>query len=293
MRVAVTGLSGWVGHAFSIAAQQRGWTLVPIVRRPTPGGILWDARTHFAQPEDLEGLDAVVHLAGESIFGLWTRSKRQRIRDSRIESTTLLAQALAACRRPPATLVSVSAVGYYGDTGDEWVESTHPAGRNFLANVCREWEAACQPAVEAGIRVTHPRFGVIMDPDGGALQPLIGLTKWGLGAVLGDGKQWISWISRADVAEALCWALEKPAVTGAWNCVSPEPIRQGEFARALAKALHRPCWLRLPASMLRMVMDGLAEDLLLCSCRARADDRLVRDLPWASREIRSVLNVLA
>jgi uncharacterized protein (TIGR01777 family) len=291
MRVGVTGLSGWVGHAFSIAARQRGWTLVPIVRRPTPGGILWDARTHFAQPEDLEGLDAVVHLAGESIFGLWTSQKRQRIRDSRVDSTALLARALAACRRPPATLVSVSAVGYYGNTGDDWVDASHQPGHTFLAGVCRDWEAAAEPAREAGIRVTHPRFGVIMDSDGGVLQPLIALTRWGLGAVLGDGEQWISWISRADVAEALCWSIETPSLTGAWNCVSPEPVRQGELARALAKTLHRPCWLKLPASILRMVADGLAEDLLLCSCRARPDDRLLRELPWSFRQIHPLLRM--
>ncbi|MFZ4099916.1 MAG: TIGR01777 family oxidoreductase [Chlamydiia bacterium] len=285
----MTGASGWIGRAFQVAAYQRGWTVTPIVRSPIPGAILWDAKTQFAAPEELEGFDAILHLAGESIFGIWTPGKRQRIFDSRVQSTDLLSRALAACRKPPSVLISASAVGYYGDTGEERVNAEHTSGRTFLAHVCQAWEAAAEPAAQAGIRVCHPRFGTVLGFDGGALQTMTGLARCGLGAVLGSGEQWWAWISIEDLVEALCWAIETASVRGSWNLVSPEPKRQADFAKELAAALHRPCVWRIPGRVIRLAADGLADSLLLCSCRAEPDPMLLRGFKWKFPTLEKVL----
>jgi uncharacterized protein (TIGR01777 family) len=292
VRIALTGASGFLGSAVQEQARRRGWQILPIVRRPAPGAILWDAKTAFADPSQLEGLDAVIHLAGESIFGVWTAAKKQRILRSRVDSTHLLASSLAACRRPPPTLISVSAVGYYGDSGPDWVEPSHAPGTTFLASVCQQWEQAARPAREAGLRVTHPRLGTILDPHGGALAAMLPLYRFGLGAVMGSGHQWISWIGLQDAAEALLWAAQSPQATGAWNLVSPEPVTQKTFADSLAGALHRPRWLRLPAAVLQCMAPGLADNLLLPSCKACPYAPLETAIPWNAKKLIKIFSMV-
>ena len=289
MRIAVTGASGWIGTAFQAAARQRGWTVIPITRKPAPGAILWDAETCFAATDALEGMDAVLHLAGESVFGFWTPAKQQKIRDSRVQSTALLARTLAACRKPPPVFVGVSAVGYYGNTEEEWIDAGHSPGETFFARVCRDWEAAAEPARQTGIRVTHPRFGIVLDVDGGALQTMARMTKWGLGAVFGTGEQWWSWVSKTDAVEALCWTIETPSVNGSWNLVSPQPMRQADFARELAASMRRSHLWRIPGPVIRLAADGLADSLLLCGCRAEPDPMLLREVKWQLPALEKVL----
>jgi uncharacterized protein (TIGR01777 family) len=292
MRLGLTGASGFLGRAVQAHAQALGWQVVPIVRRPQPGAILWDAKCAFAHPAELEGLDSVIHLAGESIFALWTRSKRQAILESRVRSTQLLASSLAQCALPPKSLVSISAVGYYAEGGDRWIEPDDAPGSTFLSQVCIEWERAADPAQSAGIRVTHPRLGIILDPSGGALKAMLPSFRWGLGAVLGSGQQWISWVGLHDAAAALCWAAQASQATGSWNLVSPEPIRQIEFARQLAQTLHRPLWLHLPAPLLRLLGGELAQDLLLTSCRAAPFAPLLEGIPLQTKNICKIFSMI-
>jgi uncharacterized protein (TIGR01777 family) len=292
VRIALSGASGFLGTAVQQQAQQRGWTVVPIVRRPTPGAILWDAKTAFADPKQLEGFDAVIHLAGETIFGLWSEEKKQRILRSRVDSTALLAETLSRCHSPPQAFVSVSAVGYYGDCGSAWVSPTHPPGSTFLASVCQQWEQAAAPAAQAGIRVCHPRLGMILDPAGGALAAMLPIFKLGFGAVLGSGDQWMSWVGRCDAAEALLWAAHHPAGQGSWNLVSPHPVHQRDFADSLAAALHRPRWLRLPAPLLRSIAPGISEELMLASCKACPYAPLEEQIPWHTKKLSKIFNML-
>ncbi|HLB52984.1 MAG TPA: TIGR01777 family oxidoreductase [Chlamydiales bacterium] len=292
MRLAISGASGFLGQAVQREAKRRGWEVVPIVRRPMPGAILWDAKSRFANIEDLETVDAVIHLAGESVFGFWTEKKRKTMVESRILSTKLLAKSLATCKHPPKVLVSISAVGYYGDTGEKWAVPSLPPGNTFLGHLCKQWEMAASSAEEVGIRVTHPRLGLVMDPSGGVLHAMTQAFRWGVGAIFGSGEQWISWIGREDAAIALCLAVSDERVQGAWNLVSPEPIRQRVFAKLLADALHRPLWLRIPTCILSQLGGEFARDLLLASCRAEPALFLKQDFPWKTKTIQEFIDFI-
>lgn len=271
MRVLITGASGLIGRALAARLAQDGDLPVP-VRRGTgaPGSGTWDPAAGRLDATLLPGAGAVVNLAGESIAGgLWTRARRRRIRDSRAQGTAALAQALAGTRQGPRTLVSVSAVGYYGHRAEEILTETSPPGTGFLSDVAVAWEAAAAPAREAGVRVVHPRIGVVLDPGGGMLRTVLPLFRAGLGGRLGDGRQWMSWIALADVVEILVAAVRNTALAGPLNAVAPGPVRNAEFTAALARALRRPAILHPPAFALRRLMGAMAEDLLLSSQRCR------------------------
>ena len=248
MDIAITGASGFIGTALARSLQANGHRVLPVVRRD--GGadtVRWDPAAGTIDAGALDGLDAVVHLAGEGIAsGPWTAAQRTRIAASRQAGTELLAGALAGLQRPPATLLSGSAIGYYGDRGDELLPETASPGEDFLAEVCIAWERATAPAEAAGIRVAHLRTGIVLDPSGGALAKQLPLFKLGLGGRAGRGTQWMSWITLADEVRAIRFALEHDELRGPVNLAAPAPVTNAAFTDALGTALHRPTFLTIP-----------------------------------------------
>ena len=269
MIVAVTGASGLLGSALLPALRAAGWTPRALVRRAAgPGEVQWDPAGGTIELAGLEGVDAVVHLAGESIAaGRWTPAAKQRIRDSRLQGTRLLAESLAKLAHRPRVLVSASAIGIYGDRGDEALDESAGLGTDFLATLGREWEAATQPASDAGIRVVQLRLGIILAREGGALGRMLTPFRLGVGGPLGSGRQWMSWIAIDDAVAAVIEALRNDAARGPVNAVSPEPVRNAEFSAQLGKAVHRPAVLPAPAFALRALFGEMADIALLASQR--------------------------
>ena len=266
--VAVTGASGLIGTALTAALEERGDRVIPVGRRPPVGGVAWDPVARRIDEAALEGVDAVIHLAGESIDGRWTSSKKRRILDSRVEGTEVLVGALSNLDRPPAVVVSASAVGFYGDRGDEELTEESEPGTGFLAEVCERWEAAAVPIASPDTRLVLARTGIVCTPDGGALGRMLALTRLGLAGRLGNGRQWWSWITLEDEVRALLHLLDTP-VAGPVNLVAPGTCRNAEFVRTLARALRRPAVLPAPALALRVVLGEMANGLLLASARVR------------------------
>lgn len=271
MRVLVSGASGWIGTPWCRSLANEGHEVVALVRRPARGAneVSWDPAAGRLDPGALEGFDAVVHLAGAGIADArWTAARREEIVASRVRSTDLLARALATLRTRPRVLVSMSATGWYGDRGDEALSESSGPGTGFLAGVARAWEAAAAPAAAAGIRVAHPRLGLVLEATGGALGAMLPIARLGLAGPLGSGRQWWSWVTRADVLRALRFALEHDALAGPFNVVAPDPRRNADFTHALGRALHRPAVLPAPAFALRLAMGrDFADELLLASAR--------------------------
>jgi uncharacterized protein (TIGR01777 family) len=274
MRVGITGASGLVGHELSAFLQTGGHEVVPFVRGGAQGsgrGIAWDPAAGTIDAPALEGLDAVVHLAGESIFGRWTPAKMARILDSRRAGTQLLCEALAACERKPRVLISASAIGTYGDTGDAWVDESSPLGddRSFLVEVCRAWEAATEPARAAGIRVVNLRLGVVSSARGGVLDKLRLPASLGLGGPIGNGRQFMSWIDSDDLLGVVLHAIRCERLEGPVNAVAPEPVSQRAFAKTLGKLLRRPAFLPLPAFAISALFGRMGREVLLEGQRVR------------------------
>jgi hypothetical protein len=270
MRVLISGASGLLGTALARALQHDGHDSFALVRRtPRDGEVQWDPRRPL-EPAKLAGCDAVVHLAGKNIAGVWTAHFKQEVLESRAVGTRTLATAAAESFRrtgQPRVFVSASGVGYYGSRGDEVLTEESAAGSGFLAEVCEQWEAATAPAREAGMRVVNMRIGVVLARDGGALKPMLTPFKFGLGGRIGSGRQWWSWIELDDVIGAMMVALQGN-LQGAVNVVSPSPVRSGDFVKSLGKALHRPTIFPLPEFVIRSVMGEMGEELLLTSARA-------------------------
>jgi uncharacterized protein len=269
MRILVTGASGLVGRALCSFLSTGGHEVVPLERGDATGaGPRWDPAKGAIDAGRLEGFDAVVHLAGESIAGgRWSASKKAAIRDSRIDGTRLLVGALTGLARPPRVLVTASAVGYYGSAADASLDESSPKGDGFLADVAADWEAASEPFAAAGGRVVHVRLGMVLDPRGGALGQMLLPARLGAGGPLGSGKQWWSWIALEDAVEVFHRALTDTELSGAYNAVAPEPVRQAEFARVLGRVLNRPAFLPAPAFALRLALGEMADALLLASQR--------------------------
>jgi uncharacterized protein (TIGR01777 family) len=271
LRVAVTGASGLLGSALGPFLTTGGHQVIPVSRRPkSAAAIHWDPPSGVTDASSFEGLDAVVHLAGENVGARWTRERKRRIRDSRIAGTRLLSEALARLKRPPSVLVAASAMGIYGDRGDEILtEADVPAGPppDFLVDVGREWEAATAPAREAGIRVVNLRFGLVLTPSGGALGRMLPAFRLGVGGPLGNGRQWVSWISIDDAIGVMHHALLTPGLSGPVNAVAPEPVTSRDFAATLGRVLGRPARLPAPATALRLLFGEMADTALLGSQR--------------------------
>jgi len=269
--VLLSGASGMVGGALRQALIAQGVPVRQLVRGPTraAGQIAWNPATVPAVRDaaKLEGCAAAIHLSGASVAGRrWTESYRREMTASRVDTTHALSETLAGLKRKPQVLVVASAVGIYGDRGDELLDESSQPGAGFLAELCRSWEAAAVPAVEAGIRVVHARLGVVLGR-GGALAKMLPAFRLGLGGPLGNGRQWMSWVSLEDAIAALLFALATPALTGAINVTSPEPLTNAAFTRALGKALHRPALLPAPALALRLAFGQMADETLLASQR--------------------------
>jgi uncharacterized protein (TIGR01777 family) len=272
LSVVVSGASGLVGSSLLPFLTTGGHRVVPMVRstraRGDASGVRWDPAAKVIDRAGLERVDAVVHLAGESIAGgRWTTEKKARIRGSRVDGTRLLCETLAALDAPPRTLVCASAIGFYGDRGGTPLDESSPRGKGFLADVCGEWEAAAAPARAAGIRVVHLRFGVVLTPAGGALQRMLLPFRLGAGGVVGSGEQYMSWIAIDDAVGAIHHALVTPALEGPVNAVAPAAVTNREFTRALGRVLRRPTIVPMPAVIARLAFGEMADELLLASTR--------------------------
>ena len=273
MRVIITGATGLIGSALVRSLLADGHTVTRLVRggrkgSPSPGvaDVEWDPERGSVDAAALEGHDAAVHLAGEPVAeGRWTDEKKRRIRESRAQGTRLVAETLARLGRKPAVLVSASATGYYGDRGSELLTEESASGDDFLSEVCREWEAAARPAAEAGVRVVHPRIGVVLDADGGALPKMLTPFKLGVGGRLGDGHQYMSWITLPDVVGVIRRALDDEQMSGTVNAVSPQPVTNEEFTKTLGRVLGRPTIFPVPEFAARLAFGEVADALLLSS----------------------------
>jgi uncharacterized protein (TIGR01777 family) len=268
VNVLISGATGLIGTSLTRELEAGGHRVRRLTRSPrSAGDVGWDPEAGRVDGS-LEGTDTVVHLAGESIAeGRWTPEKKRRILESRQRGTRLLAETVAALPAPPSVMVSASAVGYYGDRGNELLTEESRPGSGFLAEVCREWEAAADPAREAGIRVVHPRIGIVLTPKGGALGTTLPIFKLGAGGKIGSGRQYWSWISLDDVVGAFVHALTNERVSGPVNVGSPNPLTNAEYTRVLGRVLNRPTLFAVPAPAARAALGGMAEELLLASQR--------------------------
>lgn len=256
MRVAVTGASGFLGESLVRRLTELGHVVLSVGRpkRSGPGpDVIWEPARGIIDARALEGVDAAVHLAGEPIAQRWTAAAMQRIRDSRVQGTQLFASTLAALPVPPRLLISMSAVGYYGDRGDEELVEGSARGTGFLAETAEAWEGAADPARAAGIRVVHPRLGIVLHRDGGALAKLLPIFSLGAGGRIASGRQWMSWISRADAIDALVFMLDNGKLDGPVNLTAPSPVRNATFTETLGRVLRRPTLAAVPGFAVKML----------------------------------------
>ena len=275
MKVIVTGSTGLVGSALVRSLLADGHEVTRLVRGGAQGfrapgttAVHWDPERGEIDAGELEGHDAAVHLAGESIAeGRWDDEKKRRILESRVKGTQLIAGALAGLNAKPKVLVSASAVGFYGDRGDEVVREESASGTDFLSEVCREWEKATLQASQAGLRVVHLRIGVVLDREGGALPKMLTPFKLGVGGRVGSGRQYMSWITLADLVAVIRRALEDESLRGPVNAVAPRPVTNEEFTKALGRVLGRPTIFPVPAFAARLAFGEMADALLLSGSR--------------------------
>lgn len=272
-RILISGASGMLGTAVARAFRAQEIEIKQLVRG-TPKGtdeIHWDPkrRPALADPAVLEGFAGAIHLSGASVAGhRWTESAKREMVESRVETTSALANMLAALQQPPKVLVVASAIGIYGDRGDEVLTEVSSSGSGFLADLCVRWEAAAEPARAAGIRVVHTRFGVVLGKGQGALAKMLPLFRLGLGGRLGSGRQWMSWVSLEDVVASIAFALARQDLDGPINVTAPNPVRNADFTRALGEALQRPAILPAPAFALKLAFGQMADEALLSSAKA-------------------------
>jgi len=295
MKVAITGSSGLIGSSLRrrLAVDH---TVIAVVRgAPGEDQISWDPATERLERADLDGVDAVIHLAGAGIADKrWTGAQKQTLLDSRVRGTGLLARTLASLDRRPEVLLSASAIGYYGDRGDVELTEASSRGEGFLADLCERWEQATAPAEEAGIRVVHLRTGIVLSRAGGALARQLPLFRFGLGGRLGSGRQYTSWVTLEDEVEAIRFALDTPGLRGPVNVTAPRPVTNGEFTATLGRVLHRPAVLPVPPMALRLVLGRqLADEAILAGQRVLPRALLDAGYQFAQAELeggfRSVL----
>ncbi len=274
LRIAVSGSTGMIGTALCEHLVAAGHTVVAVKRTKhsdstaaSPQAILWNPTKGLIDPQQLSSIDCMIHLAGRSIASArWTSNEKQRIRDSRVQATQLLVEQICQLDTPPRTFISASATGIYGDHGAEAVDEATPRGHDFLADVAGDWEDACQPLLHRGVRVVHPRIGMVLSKNGGGLAKLLPLFRWRLGGRVGSGKQYWSWVALLDVVSAIEWMMNESSAAGAYNVVAPQPTTNSEFTKALAQQLGVPAIFPAPAWGLRLALGEMADALLLTSC---------------------------
>jgi uncharacterized protein (TIGR01777 family) len=296
-KILVSGVSGPIGAALLPSLKSSGWTVMRLVRGSAAarsngsGQIAWDPAVAIA-PESVSGFDAVIHLAGESIFGRWSAAKKQKVRESRVAGTLNLASALARAEEKPNVFICGSAIGYYGNRGDEALREESAPGRGFLAEVCQEWEEATTPAVQADIRTAHLRTGIVLSPKGGALGAMLLPFKLGLGGRTGDGQQWMSWIDVQDMVGGIHHILKNDLLQGAVNMVAPKSVRNAEFAKTLAGVLSRPAIFPMPEFAVKTLFGEMGEELLLGSQKVEPGKLISSGYPFRYRELRKSLEGL-
>lgn len=302
MRILISGATGLVGSSLADALRTGGHEVGVLSRRdPTTGAaggaparVAWDPE-RGPDPADLADWDTVVHLAGRSVATLWTDAARRQIRDSRVCGTAGIAEAVARARGAgagPSALICASAVGYYGERGDEVLNESAEPGAGFLAGVCRAWEDAAEPARAAGVRTAHLRIGLVLTPVGGVLQKMLTPFRLGLGGNLGRGRQWMSWITHPDVVRALEFLALDADAEGAFNGTAPEPVRNADFTRTLGRVLGRPAVLPVPAFLLNMLPGGQGREMLLSSQRAIPARLTERGFTFRNPELEDALRAL-
>ena len=295
-KIAVTGASGLVGSELVPTLQRNGYEVLRLVRRHprADGEVRWDPDGGTIDREGLRGVIGVIHLAGDNVAsGRWTEAKKARIRDSRVQGTALLARALAGLSPKPRVLVSASAIGYYGVRGNEVLDETASQGSGFLASVCGEWEAAAEPARKAGIRVVHPRIGIVLAAEGGALAKMKMPFLFGVGGRIGDGSQYMSWLTLEDLVSALVFALDHDELEGPVNFVSPTPVTNADFTAALGRVLRRPTALPVPKFALRLGAGSeMANEMLIGGARVVPSSLHVHGFRWDHTSLEPALDSL-
>ncbi len=293
MLIAITGSSGMIGSALvrSLVADGGGHTVRRLVRRAARASdeVAWNPERNEIDAKALSGVDAVVNLAGENIAQRWTRESMRRIRESRVQATSLVAATMATLSPRPRVLVSGSAVGYYGERGDEVLDETSSAGNDFLASVCKDWEAATAPARDAGIRVAISRTGIVLDRRGGALAKMLTPFRLGVGGHLGNGRQWMSWIAIADMVRALRFLIEHDGAAGPFDLTAPNPVDNAEFSRVLGSVLHRPAIFPVPQMALELLYGPMAKGAALASQRALPRQLLANGFDFTLPNLRQAL----
>ena len=295
MKILMSGSHGLVGSALAPALSRKGHAIVRLVRGPSAADseIPWDPEGGRLDPARLHGFEAVIHLAGEGIATRrWSEAQKVRIRESRVKGTHLLSQTLSELATPPRVLLSASAIGYYGDRGEEMLVEESAPGQGFLSEVCQAWEGAAQPAARKGIRVVFLRFGIILSPAGGALAKMLPPFKLGAGGILGSGRQFMSWITLDDTVGAILHALETTALRGPVNCVAPRAATNASFTRTLGRVLKRPTILPMPAFAARLMFGEMADALLLASTRVEPKRLLASNYPFQHPELEPALRHL-
>ncbi|MGD9635515.1 MAG: TIGR01777 family oxidoreductase [Pirellulales bacterium] len=296
MIIAVTGSTGLVGSALVKALEARGDLVRRLVRhavRDAEREIAWNPDAGQIDAAELNGVDAVVHLAGENIAGRrWSEDFKRRILESRTKGTRLLAETLAGLEMKPSVFVSASATGYYGNRHDEEVDELAPSGNGFLAEVCREWEAATEPAHDADIRVVKLRIGPVLSPKGGALAKMLPPFKMGVGGVIGSGRQYFSWISLDDLVSAILFALDNDSLAGPVNAVTPHPVTNREFTKTLGRVLGRPTIFPMPAFAARLAFGEMADEMLIGGVRVAPHELIKAKFPFEHPELEPALRHL-
>ena len=291
MKILIAGSSGLIGTALCSQLEREGHEVVRLVRRsPAHGELHWDPEGGELEQEALEGIEAVLHLGGRNIAaGRWTASVKEQLRQSRVQTTELLATRLAGLAAPPRVLVCASAVGIYGHRRDEELDEESDTGEGFLAELGREWEGASAVAAEAGVRVVQARLGIVLSRRGGALAKMLLPFRLGMGGKIGDGRQYVSWISLEDAVAALIFAVENDALRGPVNLTAPQQVTNAELTRTLGRVLRRPTLLPLPAFAAKLVLGELAEEGLLASQRVRPTRLLEAGFEFAYPELEGAL----
>jgi uncharacterized protein len=289
-RVLVSGASGPIGAALLPSLRARGFAVTRLVRSSASAKdqIAWDPFRPLS-PDLVSGFEAVIHLAGESIVGRWTKAKKRRILESRTQGTSHIAEALSRAPQPPRVFISASAVGYYGNRGDEILREDSPSGEGFTPEVGRQWEAAAQPAAAVGIRTAQMRLGVVMSADGGALPKMLLPFRLGMGGRLGNGRQWWSWVSVEDVVGAIHHVLNNDSLQGPVNTVAPNPVTNAEFTRALAAVLKRPAIFPMPEFAVRLLFGEMGEELFLASQRVEPAKLMASGYQFQHPDLRKAL----
>jgi uncharacterized protein (TIGR01777 family) len=293
MRLLISGANGLIGRSLKKMLEGSGHEVVPLVRKRSPGSVFWDPERADANPADFEGFDGVIHLAGENIASKrWSQEQKDQIFRSRCRGTWILSQLLSKVSKPPKVLICASAVGYYGNRGDEILTENSPAGTGFLAEVCVKWEASTEILKQRGVRVVHTRFGTVLSAEGGMLAKMVPIYRFGLGGKLGSGEQFVSWIALSDLVGALVCILHNEGISGGVNVTSPFPVPQAEFAHTLAYVLGRKTHLNLPAWFLRIALGEIADEVILSSTRATPAKLLASGFSFHYPQLEPALRVI-